>query len=48
MVVQCGLTVHVTLPAADAAYDLSSGPLAVGALVNVALLPGATVEATPG
>lgn len=45
MVVQCGLSVHVTLPAAEAAYDLGSGPLAVGALVNVALLPGATVEA---
>ena len=45
IVVQCGLTVYVTLPTGEAAIDLGSGPLAVGALVNVALLPGATAEA---
>ena len=44
MVVSCGLPVVVTLPTADSACDLASGPLAVGALVNVALLPGASFE----
>ena len=44
MVLQCGLSVVVTLPTADSAYDLAGGPLAHGALVNVALLPGATFE----
>ncbi len=44
MVVSCGLPVLVTLPAADSAYDLTSGPLAVGVLVNVTLLPGASFE----
>ena len=44
MVVQCGLPVIVTLPTSDSAYDLGSGGLAVGSLVNVTLLPGATFE----
>lgn len=48
MVVQCGMPVYVTLPTADSACDLGSGPLAVGALVNVALMPGATVEPVGG
>jgi hypothetical protein len=44
MVVQCGLPVIVTLPTSDSAFDLSSGGLAVGSLVNVTLLPGASFE----
>ena len=44
MVVSCGLMVIVTLPTADSACDLTHGPLAVGQLVNVALLPGASFE----
>ena len=44
MVVQCGLSVIVSLPTSDSAFDLTSGPLALGALVNVTLLPGATFE----
>ena len=44
MVVSCGLMVVVTLPTADSACDLAGGPLAVGQLVNVALLPGASFE----
>ena len=44
MVVSCGLPVLVTLPSADSACDLAGGPLAVGQLVNVALLPGATFD----
>ena len=44
MVVQAGLPVVVELPAAEDAYDLVNGPLAVGALVNVPGLPGATIE----
>ncbi len=44
MVVSCGLMVIVSLPASDSAFDLTSGGLAVGSLVNVTLLPGASFE----
>ncbi len=44
MVVHCGLPVIVALPTSDSAFDLSSGGLAVGQLVNVTLLPGASFE----
>ncbi len=50
MVVQAGLPVIIALPAADSAYDLSSGALSVGILVNSTILPGASFEiavATP-
>ena len=46
MVVSCGLMVVVTLPSSDAAFDLAGGGLAVGSLVNVALMPGASFEPT--
>jgi len=39
MVVQAGTPFIVELPAEDDAIELTHGPLAVGALVNVALLP---------
>ena len=47
MVVQAGVPVLVQLPPNDNQYDLNSGPLAVGALVNATLLPGASFEPLP-
>jgi hypothetical protein len=44
MVIQAGTTVVVELPAADNALDLNNGPLAVGALVNCTILPGASFQ----
>jgi hypothetical protein len=44
MVVQAGAPIAVALPTDPAAYDLVRGPLTVGGLVNVAVLPGATFE----
>ena len=44
MVVQAGTPILVSLPASDEAYDLPEGPLAVGRLVNVSAMPGATIE----
>lgn len=44
MVVHCGMPVIVTLPTADAAIDLAGGGLAVGVMVNLTLLPGASFE----
>ncbi len=44
MVVQCGATVIVKLPAADSALDLNNGPLEAGGLVNATLMPGAKFE----
>jgi hypothetical protein len=44
MVVQAGMPVHVELPAEASAVELANGPIAVGSLVNVVALPGATFE----
>ncbi len=44
MVVQAGAPFVVELPLADNAWDLNSGPVAVGALVNCTILPGAMLE----
>jgi hypothetical protein len=44
IVVQAGLPVIITLPAADSAYDLTSGLLAVGVMVNATILPGASFQ----
>jgi hypothetical protein len=44
MVVQAGAPFLIALPQADSAYDLNNGPLAVGAMVNCVVLPGATFE----
>jgi hypothetical protein len=44
MVVQAGTPVHVELPAEASAVELANGPIAVGSLVNVVALPGATFE----
>jgi hypothetical protein len=42
MVVQAGLPVIVKLPALDSAYDLNTGALSVGTLVNATIMPGAS------
>jgi hypothetical protein len=44
IVVQAGLPVHVQLPDEASAVELANGPIAVGSLVNVVALPGATFE----
>ena len=44
MVLNAGVNVVVELPGADAALDLTNGPIAVGRMVNVSALPGATLE----
>src|SRR5256885_10334432 len=41
MVIQCGTPIIVSLPADPNAYALPEGPLAVGMLANVSLLPDA-------
>jgi len=44
VVLHAGVTVVAQLPAADAALDLESGPIAVGSMVNAVALPGASFE----
>jgi hypothetical protein len=44
LVVQAGVPIVVDLPASESAIDLHSGGIAVGTLVNVVALPGATFE----
>jgi hypothetical protein len=44
MVVQAGAPVRITLPSAESAYDLNTGALAVGSLVNATVLPGAMFQ----
>lgn len=44
IVVHAGTTFHVRLPANNSALDLNNGPIAVGSLVNVVALPGASIE----
>jgi hypothetical protein len=44
MVVQAGVPILVELPADETGYDLATGPIAVGATVNVVALPGARFE----
>src|ERR1043165_9913075 len=44
MIVQAGTNVVVDLPDDDIVYDLATGPIAVGKLVNVTALPGASFE----
>jgi hypothetical protein len=47
LVVHAGLPIVVELPAEAQGYDLARGPIAVGVMVNVVALPGATFEALP-
>jgi hypothetical protein len=44
IIVQAGTLVVVDLPDEDIVYDLATGPIAVGNLVNVTALPGASFE----
>jgi len=44
MIVHAGTTFVVELPERDTAIDLNNGSVAVGSLVNVMALPGATFE----
>lgn len=44
IVIQAGLPIMVTLPAAETAIDLSEGSIRVGHMANVVALPGATIE----
>jgi len=44
MLVRAGAPIVIHLPREDHAFSLSRGPLAVGAMVNVTLLPGARFE----
>src|SRR6185295_8092622 len=44
MVVQAGAPFIVELPAADNAFDLNNGAIAVGALVNCTIMPGASFQ----
>jgi hypothetical protein len=42
MVVQAGFPVIVKLPGSDSAYDLNTGAMSVGTLVNATIMPGAS------
>lgn len=44
VVIHAGVAIHVTLPAEDSAIDLANGGIAVGQMINVIALPGATAE----
>jgi hypothetical protein len=44
IVVQGGANFIIDLPAANSAIDLDEGPIAVNALVNVTIFPGARLE----
>lgn len=43
-VVQAGAPVILALPAEETAYDLASGPVAEGVMVNATLFSGGTIE----
>jgi len=47
MVLHAGVPMYITLPKDDAAYDLINGAMAVSGMVNVTLMPGATMEMAP-
>jgi hypothetical protein len=44
IVVRAGVPIAIDLPQSDEAVDLSEGSIAVGAMINVAALPGMTFE----
>jgi hypothetical protein len=44
MVLHCGTSIIVALPAEDCAFDLTCGPLTVLGLANAVAMPGATFE----
>ena len=44
MIVQAGTPVLVEFPADDSAFELASGPITIGSMVNVVANPGAGAE----
>src|SRR5256885_966134 len=44
LVLQAGTSILVNLPDLDTAFDLTSGPITVGRMVNVTILPGASFQ----
>ena len=44
VVIQAGTSIYVELPAEASGVEMQRGPIAVGSLVNVVALPGATFE----
>jgi hypothetical protein len=44
LIVQAGIAISVDLPEASSAIDLPSGAIRVGHLVNVTVLPGASIQ----
>ena len=44
LVVHAGTNFVVEMPGSDQALDLANGPIAVGTMVNVTVMPGATLE----
>ncbi len=47
LAVRAGCLFIVDLPGADSCFDLNHGAIRVGTMVNVAALPGATIEPAP-
>jgi len=44
IVIRAGVPISIDLPQPEDAIDLDNGPIAVGAIINVAALPGMTFE----
>ena len=44
VVVQAGANFIIDFPSADSDVDLPDGPITIGKMVNVSLLPGASIE----
>ena len=44
IVVHAGAPILVDLPAEEPGYDLANGPIAVGVMVNIMVMPGARFE----
>jgi len=44
IVIRAGVPIAVDLPQPESAIDLDDGPIEVGAMINVAALPGMTFE----
>ena len=47
IIVHAGGRFVITLPSADSGIDLPNGPISVGTIVNVTIMPGATIEFIP-
>jgi hypothetical protein len=44
IIIRAGVPISVELPQPETAVDLSEGPIAVGAMINVAAFPGTSFE----